>query len=142
MDFVVRKMYLGYAASLGIPSWLCPQGLNLKHVRDVSADAKEHLRALPETWTAGETSLFLTQRQDWSIFASMFMCLWTEVADKAKDQEAVAHWILKNCAALTAAAKKYKDEHGGVTPHPWVLMGAAGAPVGDGIGSRKRKAGA
>ena len=51
-------------------------------LQGMSADAKANLEAVPDDWRASDVSSFLTGRADWGLFASMYPCLWGEVADK------------------------------------------------------------
>ena len=82
LDFLVRKLHL---ASIAVAAGTCDPTCSLKRVRELSADAKEHLQELPEDWTAAEASAFVCGRPDWSALVSMSMCLWKEVADATED---------------------------------------------------------
>ena len=125
LDFLVRKFYL---ASLAVCKTSCDSTCSLARLREYSADAKEHLKELPGDWTAAEASEYVCHRSDWSVFASMYMCLWKEVADAAEaddDGTPVLRWVLKNKAKLVAAASSFRTAHG-LNPHPWILMREAG----------------
>ena len=53
----------------------------------MSADAKKNLESAPDKWPASEISCFFTGRADWGLFASVFPCLWGEVAQKLTDED-------------------------------------------------------
>jgi len=125
LDFLVRKLYL---ASLAVTKRACDSTCSLGRLREYSADAKEHLKQLPEEWTAAEASAYVCGRPDWAVFVSMYMCLWKEVADAAEemgDAKGVLRWVLKNKKELVAHATIFRAKHG-LNPHPWILMREAG----------------
>ena len=45
-------------------------------LQSMSADAKENLEEIPDTWRASEISFFFTGRADWGLLASAFPCFW------------------------------------------------------------------
>ena len=61
--------------------------VNKASLQSMSADAKENLEEIPDTWRASEISSFFTGRADWGLFASVFPCLWGEVADKLSTED-------------------------------------------------------
>lgn len=78
-DFVVRKFVLAVIASARVPSefW---QEISVRQLREWTADAHEHLACIPSSWSAAEASALICGREDWSMLASTFACLWAEVA--------------------------------------------------------------
>ena len=56
-------------------------------LQGMSADAKANLEEITDTWRASEISSFFTGRADWGLFASVFPCLWGEVADKLSTED-------------------------------------------------------
>ena len=63
---------------------------------------------------AEEASSILCNRSDWGMFASMFACLWQEVAEKHSDLDFDPDDFARN-------AKTYHDQWG-FAPHPCVLL--------------------
>ena len=70
VDIVVRKLCMPHLE--GLPWHLVPRD----RIREISADEKENLSCLPQTWTAAQISSFVCGRPDWPCLASMFMCIW------------------------------------------------------------------
>ena len=91
-------------------------------LQDMSADAKKNLETIPDTYNASEISSFLTGRADWGLFASVFPCLWGEVADKlSEDDRARALALVKSKDFLRVVQSFRQTE--GIAPHPKVAYG-------------------
>jgi hypothetical protein len=87
-------------------------------LQGMSADAIEEI---PDTtWRASEISSFSTGRADWGLFASVFPCLWGEVADKlsTEDDRARALALVKSNGFLRVVQGFRRTE--GIAPHPAV----------------------
>ena len=86
----------------------------------MSADAKHNLDSIPDTYNASDISCFFTGRADWGCFASVFPCLWGEVADKqsSADDAARALSLVKSKDFLRAVQSFRQTE--GIAPHPAV----------------------
>ena len=86
----------------------------------MSADAKENLEEIPDAWRASEISSFFTGRADWGLFASVFPCLWGEVADKlsTEDDRARALALVQSEDFLRVVQGSRRAE--GIAPHPAV----------------------
>ena len=89
-------------------------------LQGMSADAKENLEAIPDKWQASHISCFFTGRADWPLFASVFPCLWGEVADKLSTEEELARAIahVKSKEFLHVVQCFRRNE--GIAPHPAV----------------------
>ena len=89
-------------------------------LQSMSADAKENLEDVPDAWGASQISSFFTGRADWGLFASVFPCLWGEVADKlsTEDDRARALELVKSKDFLRDVQNFRRTE--GIAPHPAV----------------------
>ena len=94
-------------------------------LQGMSADAKANLEEITDTWRASEISSFFTGRADWGLFASVFPCLWGEVADKlsTEDDRARALALVKSKDFLRVVQSFRRSE--GIAPHPAVAYGIA-----------------
>ena len=94
--------------------------LSKASLQGMSANAKGNLEMIPDTWRASEISSFLTGRADWGLFASVFPCLWGEVAEKlsTKGDRARALALVKSRDFLRAVQRFRRTE--GIAPHPAV----------------------
>ena len=86
----------------------------------MSADAKKNLEHIPDTYTASQISSFFTGRADWGLFASVFPCLWGEVAENlsTEDDRARALSLVKSKDFLRVVQSFRQTE--GIAPHPAV----------------------
>ena len=89
-------------------------------LQTMSADAHQNLHHIPEAWRAHDISCFFTGRADWALFASMFPCLWGEVADRlsTKAEAAQALELVKSNKFLQVL-QQFRRNHG-IAPHPAV----------------------
>lgn len=94
--------------------------VNKASLQSMSADAKKNLEKIPDTWRASEISSFLTGRAHWGLFASVFPCLWGEVAEKlsTEDDRAQALALVKSKDFLRVVQSFRRTE--GIAPHPAV----------------------
>lgn len=76
--------------------------VNKASLQSMSADAKENLEHIPDSWHASEISYFFTGRADWGLFASVFPCLWGEVAGKLSTEDDRAGARARQVAGLLA----------------------------------------
>ena len=127
-DTVVRKLC---APILEGADW---DAITMQNIRELSADRNEHLDSLPPHWSAAQLSAFVCDRPDWSLWASGFICLWGEVADKV---EGAQGHVTKLCCPPPGSSSTgaidaicgFQQSHG-VSPHPYSLMQELGhAPV-------------
>jgi len=89
-------------------------------LQSMSADAKENLEAIPDHWSASEISAFFTGRTDWALFASVYPCLWGEVADKLTTEEGRARALaLVKSKDFRRAVENFRRTEG-IAPHPAV----------------------
>ena len=89
-------------------------------LQSMSADASKNLEKIPNTYKAREISSLLAGRADCGLFASMFLCLWEEVADKVstKDDRARVLALVKSEDFLRTVQRFRLTE--GIAPHPAV----------------------
>ena len=89
-------------------------------LQTISADAQQNLHHIPEAWQAHDISCFFTGRADWALFASVFPCLWGEVADKlsTEDDRAQALALVQSRDFLRVVQGFRRTE--GIAPHPAV----------------------
>ena len=89
-------------------------------LQNMSADAKKNVESVPDKWRASEISCFFTGRADWGLFASVFPCLWGEVAQKLteEDDRAQALALVKSKDFLRVVQNFRRTE--GIAPHPAV----------------------
>ena len=99
--------------------------VNKASLQSMSADAKKNLEDIPDTYNAREISLLFTGRADWGLFASVFPCLWGEVAEKlsTEDDRARALALVKSKDFLRVVQSFRRRE--GIAPHPAVAYGIA-----------------
>ena len=91
-------------------------------LQSMSADAKENLEEIPDTWRASEISFFFTGRPNWGLFASVYPCLWGEVAESlsTEDDRARALSLVKSMDFLRVVQSFRQTE--GIAPHPAVAF--------------------
>ena len=94
--------------------------LSKASLQAMSADAKQNLEHIPDTYKASEISSFFTGRPDWGLFASVFPCLWGEVAENLStdDDRALALKLVKSKDFLRVVQRFRQTE--GIAPHPAV----------------------
>ena len=128
IDYLTRKLM---AARVVWQNWHeCDWSLVSKaSLQSMSADAKENLQKIPDTWRAAEISCFFNGRADWGLFASVFPCLWGEVAEKlsTKEDRAQAFALIKSKDFLRVVQSFRETE--GIAPHPAVAYEIAIAQV-------------
>jgi hypothetical protein len=141
-DFIVRKLCLGRLCSVtqrGAVDW---DDVSIAALRQLSADAKEHLSTLPDGWSAAQVSSFICGRPDWPMLASMYMCLWKEVtdaADKGQRLDEMMNFARSSIPAL-AEAGRVCSERFGFNAHPYILMEQAGwSFVEPAVGAKRRR---
>ena len=119
IDFLRRKLVMArlLQQNLHKRDW---SSVSKDTLRRMSADAKGNLESIPDTYTASDISCFFTGRPDWGCFASVFPCLWGEVADKqsSADDSARALSLVKSEAFLRVVQSFWDTE--GIPPHPAV----------------------
>ena len=77
--FTVRKVALACAVHNDIlVDW---NQVSIGQLQRMAPDENEFLNTFPESWTAEQVSSLVFDRPDWAIFASMFACLFHEVAE-------------------------------------------------------------
>ena len=91
-------------------------------LQSMSADANKNLQSIPDAWQAREISCFLTGRADWAVFASVFPCLWGEVAEKLSTKDDCARVLaLVKSQEFLRVVQNFRREHG-IAPHPAVAL--------------------
>jgi hypothetical protein len=124
IDFLRRKLVAArlHQQNLHECDWSL---VNKASLQSMSADAKGNLEMIPDRWRASEISSFLTGRADWGLFASVFPCLWGEVAEKlsTEDDRARALALVKSKDFLRVVQSFRRSE--GIAPHPAVAYGIA-----------------
>ena len=83
--FIDRKLFLLVlaAGSINPGGWHSTAAAALK---SMLPDQHEFTSGIPDKWTAAEMSNFLFGRDDWAVFASMWVCLWHDVQEKYATQ--------------------------------------------------------
>ena len=122
IDFLIRKLVAARVLQQNLLE--CDWSLVDKaSLQSMSADAKKNLEEIPDTFNAREISCFFTGGADWGLFASVFPCLWAEVAEKlsTKDDRARALAIVKSKGFLDTVQSFRRTE--GIAPHPAVAYG-------------------
>ena len=120
IDWLTRKLVAARILQQNLQKcdWSHVSKASLQHM---SADAKKNLEHIPDTtYNASEISSFFTGRADWGLFASVFPCLWGEVAEKlsTEDDRARALSLVKSKDFLRVVESFRKTE--GIVPHPAV----------------------
>jgi serine/threonine protein kinase len=119
IDFLKRKLVIArlFRQNLQESDWSTVSKASLQ---SMSADAKENLEDVPDAWGASQISSFFTGRADWGLFASVYPCLWGEVADKlsTEDDRARALALVKSKDFLRVVHAFRRTE--GIAPHPAV----------------------
>ena len=119
IDFLRRKLVVARLLQQNLHEcdWSTVDKASLQ---SMSADAKENLEEIPDKWRASEISSFFTGRADWGLFASVFPCLWGEIADKlsTEDDRARALALVKSKDFLRVVQGFRRTE--GIAPHPAV----------------------
>ena len=119
VDFLRRKLVA--ARCLDARCHECDWSqVNKASLQSMSADAKENLEEIPDNWRASEISYFFTGRPNWGLFASVYPCLWGEVADnlRAEEDRARALAQVKSKDFLRVVEGFRRAE--GIAPHPAV----------------------
>eukprot|EP00974_Lingulodinium_polyedra_P066937 6477950-Lingulodinium_polyedra.AAC.1 len=73
----------------------------------ICPDQREELGHIPRDVSAGELSRLVFDRPDFAVFASMFACLWGEVADKCSGETSLAD-LCNVCKGFDEAIAAYK----------------------------------
>jgi len=121
IDFLQRKLVLARFLQQKLHESECDWSTVSKaSLQSMSADAKENLEEVPDAWQASQISTFFTGRTDWALLASVYPCLWGEVADKlsTKDDRARALVLVKSKDFLRVVQNFRRTE--GIAPHPAV----------------------
>lgn len=120
-DFVVRKCVLAVTMSAKLPLdfW---RSIPMCQVAEWTADSHNHMAAMPKEWSAAEVSAVVCGREDWPMLASIFACLWTEVAESscfdAEKGPRVVEGSLNQLIEIQKASR--------CAQHPTLLLRAAG----------------
>jgi hypothetical protein len=125
LDFGVRKLMLAliHRGCLRV-DWSC---VTMAMLQQMTADSNEYMNSLPATWTAATLSSFLFGRTDWGLYASMWACLFGDLASNGRTrrpaqelsrllERAMQGKYLDDVAA-------YVEEHG-VVPCPALAFAA------------------
>jgi len=120
IDFLLRKLVMArllLQQNMHEFDWSTVSKASLQAM---SADAKENLAQVPDAWKASEISFFFTGRADWALLASVYPCLWGEVADKlsTNDERDRAVRLVKSQEFLRVVQNFRVTE--GIAPHPAV----------------------
>ena len=119
IDFLTRKLVAARLLQQNLHEcdW---SPVDKASLQSMSADAKGNLEMIPDKWRASEISSFLTGRADWGLFASVFPCLWGEVAEKlsTEDDRARALALVKSKDFLRTVQSFRRTT--GIAPHPAV----------------------
>ena len=108
-------------------------------LQSMSADAANNLQSIPDAWRASEISCFLTGRANWALFASVFPCLWGEVAEKLSTKDDLARTLaLVKSEDFLRIVQNFRRTHG-IAPHPAVALKMAAAEAKNGISPRAAK---
>ncbi len=76
--FLVRMLLLGCLAHEALPvDW---NEVPVSLLPKMGPDENGHLSCFDDTWSIGDVSRFMFDRDDWGIFVGMFACLWGDVA--------------------------------------------------------------
>jgi serine/threonine protein kinase len=128
--FIIRKLVLAHMNTLGADpvNW---EEVSMAEIVACTADATGMLDEIPPSWTACDLSRFLFGRSDWGIFASMFGCLWKEVADN-HETDTITELIPPS--ALASNIHSFVNFHR-VTPSPAALVEWLQLRVGKGDAS-------
>ena len=121
IDFLQRKLVLARFLQQKLHESECDWSTVSKaSLQSMSADAKENLEEVPDAWQASQISTFFTGRTDWALLASVYPCLWGEVADKlsTKDDRARALVLVKSKDFLRVVQNFRITQ--GIAPHPAV----------------------
>ncbi len=126
-SFVVRKLLCGCwlqtpCAKRASLDW---SAIPVTALESWCPDQSQNLSGFPRSWTAQDLSAFLFDRPEWGMFASMFMCLWSEAASQW-DEESLLRCV--SSRAFGDAARAHKKLRG-VAGHPAVLLKVFPRPV-------------
>ena len=137
IDFLRRKLVAArYINQLQECDWSVVSKASLQIL---SADAQHNLHHIPEAWQAHDISCFFTGRADWALFASVFPCLWGEVAEKLSTKDDSARTLaLVQSEDFLRVVQNFRRTHG-IAPHPAVALKMAAAEAKNGISPRAAK---
>ena len=125
--FLRRKLILGELCATPVSdrcvNWA---DLSIADLRAVSPDQQELLDMFPAKWSAQDVSLFCFDRCDWGMFASLFGCLFAEVARKTQAEPDRLVKLVES-KAFGEAAKAHHEQYG-IASHPAVLVKGFGKP--------------
>ena len=114
LDSVVRKHVLARAHSV---DWA---DVSLAVLRRLSVDQCEFLASLPEEWTAREVSCAICGRSEWPLLASMYLCMWHDVAEEVPDALTIFKRAVRRGRALQAI-EEFEWLHD-MPAHPYSLL--------------------
>ena len=83
-------------------------------------DQRQHVRSVPQTWSAKDLSMLLCERVDWVLFVSLFACLWSE-ALRLWHGEVGELLNISSSDAFAREIRKFKEEHA-TTPCPATVL--------------------
>ena len=139
IDFLKRKLVAARFVQQNLHD--CDWSLvNKASLQSMSADANKHLQSIPDAWRARQISCFLTGRADWALFASVFPCLWEEVADKLSTHGDCARTLaLVKSEAFLRVVQNFRRTHG-IAPHLAVALKIAEDHAKNDMKSPRRRA--
>ena len=114
-DSVVRKHVL--ARQSGAEGW---EHCTIPMLQSLSVDKCKFLECFDDSWTASDVSLAICGRSSWACFASMFMCLWHEVADTLPLAEALIEQA-RSSGQARKTIEEFRRRHG-FSPHPHTFV--------------------
>ena len=104
------------------------------------AGANNNLQSIPDAWRASRISCFLSGRADWALLASVFPCLWEEVAEKSSTKGDCARTLaLVKSEAFLRVVQNFRRTHG-IAPHPAVALKIAEDHAKNDMNSPRRRA--
>ena len=113
---IVRKQALARQAG-NVAGW---EECSIETLQTLSVDRCAFLECFDASWSAAEVSLFIYGRSYWPHFASMFMCLWNEVAEKLPDAEALIDRA-RSSGQARRVLEEFRERHG-FSPHPHTFV--------------------
>ena len=120
---VVRKHVL--ARQSGAAGW---ERCSIPTLQTLSVDRCSFLECFDASWSAADVSMLVCGRSDWPNFASMFMCLWNDVADSLPDAEALIDKS-RSSGRARKTIEEFQLRHG-FSPHPHTFVqGCASTPI-------------
>ena len=121
MDFLIMKLVAARALQQNLHEcdW---RFVDKGSLLSMGCNAKKILKKIPDNYNARDISYLFTGRANWGLFASMFPCLWQEVADQISSTKDRKKALMRvQSQEFLNTVQSFRRIHG-IAPHPAVAF--------------------